>query len=84
MLLLLLLCYNSLFLRCQITVSAKISKWGRSKSSPSKIQERKEREKSRREGPLRRAPMVMSGAIDLHYPVDNVKVSGLLYSPLDL
>lgn len=45
-------------------------RWGRSKTSHVKKRERLLTEKARSEGPLRRAPILMSGSIDLRLPPD--------------
>eukprot|EP00904_Undaria_pinnatifida_P004683 jgi/Undpi1/14215/HiC_scaffold_9.g03864.m1 len=51
----------------------KTPRWGRSKSSQAKKRERALMERARSEGPLRRAPMLMSGSIDLQNSPDNAK-----------
>lgn len=49
------------------TANLKNPRWGRSRSSQAKKRERILLEKARSEKPLRRAPMLMSGSIDLHH-----------------
>ncbi|CAM9371192.1 unnamed protein product, partial [Laminaria digitata] len=51
----------------------KTPRWGRSKSSQAKKRERSLMERARSEGPLRRAPILMSGSIDLQNSPDNAK-----------
>lgn len=59
-----------------MTATAKHARWGRSRSNPAKIYEKSEVEKARSEEPLRRAPMLMSGSVDLRHSPEKSKNAG--------
>lgn len=64
-------------LAARLTATAKNPKWGRSRSIPAKKHEKSQVEKARSEEPLRRAPMLMSGSVDLRHSPERPNKAGM-------